>query len=278
VKVAAPVPYFPRWLHSKKYSPISKIGLLEKQNGLEVFHPRILVPPKVARPAYGLLHAIFLYIPIKKLIAEQEPDVVLSYWVYPDGFAATLLARIFNKKVILGARGCDVNDHKNILGKRTLLRWAMNRSEIVLAVSKAMKKNIEKLGINSSKIRVIPNGIGDEFRVSTSAIRDKNTILYCGRFSYEKGLQYLIKAAELLVKRQIDFRLVLVGDGPERQKIFELVQTYELTDRVSFEGEIQHERIPPIMERAGLLCLPSLREVLSPAGTPRHCQMPWRRA
>ena len=91
-------------------------------------------------------------------------------------------------------------------------------------------------------------------------IRDKNTILYCGRFSYEKGLPYLMEAARLLVKRQINFRLVLVGDGPERPKIFELVQKYGLTDRVSFEGEVQHENIPSIMARAGLLCLPSIRE------------------
>ena len=260
VKVVAPVPFFPSWFPSNRYGHYAQIKSFENQDGIEVYHPRIVVPPKVGRPLYGFLYAIFLFKHFKKIVAGEASDIILAYWAYPDGFAAAVLAGVLKKKLIVGARGCDVNDQDNILGKRFLLHWALNRSELVFSVSASMKKTIENLGIDNTKIRVIPNGISDEFNPPIYEKRNRNTILYCGRISSEKGVQYLIEAARILKNNGVDFRIELIGDGPDRQKIQDLTRSFDLMERITFKGEIPPESVAPAMRKAYLLCLPSIRE------------------
>lgn len=271
LKVVAPVPFFPRWIRSKKYSFYSKIKGKETIRGVEVFHPRVLVIPKMGRSFYGFFYASCLLGLMKKLKRDFQPDIIISFWAYPDGFANVLLAKLLRIPVILGGRGCDINYVREFGIKKMMVVWALRRSDKVLAVSEAMKIKMCELGVPGNKVKVIPNGFDDIFKPDN--VREKEnfdgkgflnerdkTIIFCGRLSPEKGLRYLIGAAKILLERNIPFKLVLVGEGPQKIQIRQLTKDLGLMDKVQFKDEVPHGRIPDLLNSSDIFCLPSVRE------------------
>lgn len=271
VKVVAPVPYFPGWIRSKIYDIYPQISSKESIGGMEVLHPRVFITPKIGRSLYGFLYALSLYKVFKRLKRSFHPDIIISYWVYPDGFASVLLAKLLRVPVILGGRGCDVNNADEYISKKLMVSWALRVSDRVMSVSKAMKEKMKDLGVPERKINVIPNGLNDLFKPidqvearRTAGIDSRagkrKLILFCGRFSYEKGVENLINAVKILNEDDILFDLLLVGEGPDKSKIRDLVKSYGLENRVSFKDEVEHEDVPVLMNSADIFCLPSLSE------------------
>lgn len=269
VKVVAPVPYFPGWLKSQTYSFYSRIAATEVLDSLEVSHPRVLIIPKVGRSTYGFAYFFSLLRVVKRFRSRFNPDVLLCFWVYPDGFANVLLAKSLGIPIILGGRGCDVNNADEYRSKKFMVSWALRNSDKVLAVSQAMKKQMMCLGVPDGKIRVVPNGLDDRFigaGVRHAAARDnhggngRKRILYCGRLSPEKGLEYLIEAAGILHERDASFELLLVGKGPQEIQIKNLIKGIGIGAKVTMIKEMPHSEIPGLMGSVDIFCLPSIRE------------------
>ena len=163
VKVIAPIPYSPKFIRSGKYGLFSRVKKKEMIDGLEVLHPGILVIPKIGRSLYGFLYALSLTRTAYKLKKSFHPDIILNYWAYPDGFAAVLIGKILNLPVIIGGRGCDINNLKSF-SFRKMVSWALKESNRLLAVSTEMKKRMEELGALEPKIGATPNGVDPIFK------------------------------------------------------------------------------------------------------------------
>ena len=107
MKVVAPVPYFPpikvgfRW-------QFSQIVAQETIEGIEVYHPRYFMTPKVGMAVYGWTMFFSLLAKMKALKQQYPFDIIDAHFLYPDGFAATLLGRILKTPVVVHALGSDV--------------------------------------------------------------------------------------------------------------------------------------------------------------------------
>ena len=271
IKVIAPVPYFPWWLKIDKYNYFSKIKKIEYIDGIEVLHPRAIVLPNLGRFLYGLFYTLSILYSMRAVKRVFKTDIIICYWLYPDGLANVLVSKLLKTPIIVGGRGCDINSLNDFFGKKLMVTWVMRSSTRVFSVSSAMKEIMMGLGVSEDKIAVIPNGLNDIF---TNCVRNnknvkknvvdmakkRKTILYCGRFSYEKGIKYLIKAAKILSDQKTPFRLLLVGDGKDKEYIINLVDELDLIDCVDFMSEVPHHEIPKLMNSSDILCLPSIRE------------------
>uniref|UniRef100_UPI00345EE091 glycosyltransferase n=1 Tax=Mesotoga sp. TaxID=2053577 RepID=UPI00345EE091 len=82
----------------------------------------------------------------------------------------------------------------------------------------------------------------------------KNVVLYVGRFGRYKGLDYLLKAMNLLDDK---YHLVLVGDGPERDNLLSLIETLELEERVTVMPHVSYSTLPEVYRSADVFALPS---------------------
>lgn len=92
---------------------------------------------------------------------------------------------------------------------------------------------------------------------------DGSRMLYVGRLSPEKGVDVLLRACRLLRDRATEFRLELVGDGPERRALQALAEELGLGDDVTFTGALPHgPALIGAYERAGVFVLPSRTEGL----------------
>jgi hypothetical protein len=102
----------------------------ETRNGIDVLHPRYPLVPKIGMTVAPLLLAAASIVPIRRLIAEGgDFDIIDAHYFYPDGVAATMLARYFQKRVVITARGSDINLISRYPAARQLMRWAARHSD-----------------------------------------------------------------------------------------------------------------------------------------------------
>jgi glycosyltransferase involved in cell wall biosynthesis len=118
-------------------------------------------------------------------------------------------------------------------------------------------------------IYIILNGINLEFfKVSSQGkllpnlqiANSERIILFVDTLRPVKGLKYLIQAMNILIEKRVtNVKLIIVGDGEERESLEYLVQQLCLKDRVIFVGKVPNEKVPDYMAIANIFVLPSRR-------------------
>lgn len=131
--------------------------------------------------------------------------------------------------------------------------------DVVIAVSNQMKSELVRRGLETSKIKVVPNGTRLP-AVDLSAIRcpsltefglapSRKTIGYVGRLSVEKGVSALAQIAGRILTLRPDTQLLVVGDGSDRAVLDDLQQ--EFPGRVVLAGfQDNVDRFYPLMDFA----------------------------
>lgn len=87
---------------------------------------------------------------------------------------------------------------------------------------------------------------------------------YVGRLVIEKGVPVLLHAASQLAQSGFDFRVRILGDGPERRNLENLSEQFGLGDRVQFLGSVPMEKVPEALGRADAIVMPSVWEDVAP--------------
>jgi phosphatidylinositol alpha-mannosyltransferase len=127
------------------------------------------------------------------------------------------------------------------------------------AVSNAAAEYVRSL--TDAEIEIIPNGIHiAHFRKPASVQRSNRgpkTILYIGRLEKRKGVKYLLQAFQLLQAQMPNVRLLLGGDGVDREKLEELRDTLKLKN-VEFLGYVDDAKKRELLHTSDLFCSPAL--------------------
>jgi glycosyltransferase involved in cell wall biosynthesis len=121
-----------------------------------------------------------------------------------------------------------------------------------LVLSSELKSFLEYHGYASEKVAVVPNGVDASFfspLVSGKKGLSEKTILYIGSMTRDDGLDILIEAFALLEPRS-QLKLVLIGKGPERFKLMQLVKKFGLERNVVFLSFVSHEHMPNFIRDA----------------------------
>ncbi|HFC53701.1 MAG TPA: glycosyltransferase family 4 protein, partial [Gammaproteobacteria bacterium] len=137
-----------------------------------------------------------------------------------------------------------------------------------MSVSEAMKREIvDGLKVSERHVTVIPNGIEEghfyprdrgEMRAALRLGENLQIVLCVARLEPVKGVEILIRAFARLEGSHR--RLVIVGDGIERERLQRTVERLEQSGRVSLVGEKPHDEIPLWINAADLVVLPSTNE------------------
>lgn len=110
---------------------------------------------------------------------------------------------------------------------------------------------------SGQEITIVPNYIDiNAFRKGTVK-REANTILYLGRLEKRKGVKYLLKAFALLAERDPKVKLVIAGDGSDREKLEDWVYTNEVP-RITFLGAVTDEERVRLLKSATVFCSPAI--------------------
>ena len=270
LKVIAPVPFFPPLKFTKKWYTYSQIPKCELIDGIEVFHPRYFVTPKVGMTFYGLWMFLGALGCVNKLKRDFSFDLIDAHYVFPDGFAAILLGLIFKKPVVISARGTDVNLYSHLPVVKNLLRFALKRADHLIAVSNSLGEVMIKEGVERKSVSIIPNGINphrftfDDLHSARKKLNLEATakiLVTVGNLVELKGMHLLIDAIQLLKQQgKANFKTYIIGDGELKPFLKCKIADYGLEKQVELIGRVANENLTHWYNAADLFFLGSSRE------------------
>jgi teichuronic acid biosynthesis glycosyltransferase TuaC len=196
------------------------------------------------------------------------PDLVIGYWVYPDGYAATRAARSLGVPCIVGALGSDIHVRSGLTS--ALTRRTIRRADALITVSEAMRQRaIETFGAQAHKAHTVVNGFNtevfharprDEARRRLGLGSDERLLIYVGRFVEAKGLRELIEAFRQLAAGDPSLRLALVGSGVMQDELLRAIDALGLRSRTLLPGGLEPAQVAEWITASDVLALPSWSE------------------
>lgn len=186
------------------------------------------------------------------LMRRRRIDVIHTH-LSTAGLLGALAAKLAGKRSVAHVHG---------LNTATCFR----HSDAVIAVSQKVKEHLVAQGIKQDRIRVVHNGV-DLVKFQPSDIRDsKITHGYdadepvfgvFGRLSSEKGQRVAIEAMFLVNQEHPEARLIVVGDGKDRQELEAAAEALGIRGNVHFTGFAQDVR--GLMSACDVVIVPSIR-------------------
>lgn len=170
--------------------------------------------------------------------------------IHTHGYRADLIglaaSKYFRLPIVSTCHGFISNDRKLGFYNR-LDAFLLKYFNGVIAVSERMKQELIATGVDEKKIQVITNAVLVEARSDATKIRKEIRLQlgineeefvfgFVGRLSEEKGVDYLLEAVKQGLMLGNPWRLVLIGDGPQRALLERTVYYSGLTDQVIFAG------------------------------------------
>ncbi len=261
VAVVSPVASYPLRFRPRSYMYHAAPDGLDA--AVPVSYVKFPVLPGVSRPLNGWLCARAL----KSEIENARPDVILSYWLYPDAYGALAVARRLKIPLVAGARGSDLRTRDPI--SRRMARRVVRQANRLLVVSRDLERiAVARDGARPDRVRVIPNGcdtgifqVRDRLaaRFELGVAPETKLLLYVGRLVPEKGLRELLAAMSILRRSSVVMRLAIVGDGPMWDEIKKAIGSAGFDD-IKLLGARDPVAVSNWMAAANAVVLPSYSE------------------
>jgi glycosyltransferase involved in cell wall biosynthesis len=214
-------------------------------------------------PIHAHLHSFFL----KKFLKKLSFDILHSHspLVPPISVQGCPLITTFHtpmrKDVRESLRETSLTMHGIMMKMQAPISYSLeyqliDLSDQILAVSKNVAAELREYGLK--KTEIVSNGVDPEmFSCRKFVETDPPTISYVGRLALRKGLFDLLKAAAVLKKENYDFRLLIAGKGPIKNKLIKISRKLQLTDHVYFIGHFAERQLILLYQRSSFVVIPS---------------------
>lgn len=218
-------------------------------------------------PLRLLLVPLFLAaqtISIAKLHRRHRFAAIHAHWIIPQGMSAALFRLLARQAppLLITSHGSDLFALRGALLAR-LKRWILGKATRVSVVSDAMRSAAAELGCNDSDIAVRSMGVDLRFTFTPGeAGTERDGLIFVSRLVEKKGLTHLIEAMAKLVAQHPELRLTIIGDGPLREPLTQLVSKLDLQDHVHFAGSLPNAELPNYLRAAQISVMPSVQEGL----------------
>lgn len=252
-------------IHFITYSQPVRLALLNPN----VFYHEVNVPE------YPLFH----FQPYELALSSKLVDMVKLYkiellhvhYAIPHAYAGYMAKQMLkdegiNLPMITTLHGTDITLVGNHPFYKTAVTFSINKSDFVTSVSQNLKDDTLKLFNVKNEIQVIPNFIelhdnaldkSISCRRSAMATDNERIITHISNFRKVKRIPDVIKIFHK-IQQEIPAKLMMVGDGPEKEKAEKLCQELGILDKVIFFGN--SNEIDKILSCTDLFLLPSETE------------------
>lgn len=223
-------------------------------------------------------YPLFVYPPYELALAStmvnviqyEQLDLLHVHYAIPHASAAYMAKQILKTKghdipVITTLHGTDITLVGKDASYEPVVTFSINASDGVTAVSKDLKEDTYKHFKVTQDIEVIPNFIDlqrfkkqkkDHFKTAICP-EDEKLIVHTSNFRKVKRIEDVVKIFHN-VRKKIKAKLLLVGDGPERNHIESLCRELDTGDDVRFLGKL--EAVEEVLSVADLFLMPSEKE------------------
>ena len=203
-------------------------------------------------------------------VKELKPDILHAHYATSFGFLGALAEP---RPLVISAWGSDVFAFpKSSLIHKYLLKWILKQADLLCSTSKVMAKEMDKYIEPGRKINVIPFGVDVELfspsqkpdtqRIQSIKMVEQPIVFGVAKyFQPVYGLDLLLKAfAKLIHERNLEARLRIAGDGPERPRLELLAERLKISDKVEWLGAIPNALVATFYKTLDVVVVPSRQE------------------
>jgi glycosyltransferase involved in cell wall biosynthesis len=233
---------------------------------------RIWMPMSLGRLGRALTY--FLSLAWLLLRYRRWVDVVYIRFLGEGAIIASLLKRLRLLKAVIVSTpanvggdfgGGDVLFLRTIPGTHHLIRLLDAECDAINLIASDMVPELMRAGFSGKNFSRIPNGIAIHPLPDRKPALGK-TFTAVGRLTRQKGYDVLLHALALVRDRLENTRIVIIGDGPERNFLSDLAKDLQVNHFVEWTGELSQPDVRARLEQTDVYLLPSRYEGLSNAG------------
>ncbi|MFC2039046.1 glycosyltransferase [Chloroflexota bacterium] len=248
-------------LGSLKTREFTSISRALKGSSVCLRRPGFIKIPGISR----LSVAVTGYFEIRRIIAEKQIDAVMLYSVPTTGLQTIALARKYGIPVLF--RSIDVlNQLVPVPMLRPITKMLEKRvySEVdmILSLTPGLTKYVTNLGADEGKVRLLLMPVDTDIfntSVSTDKVREKwkfaaddKIVLFMGTLFDFSGLDHYIPRFKQITEKIPTAKLLIVGDGPQRSKLEDLISRLDLGKKVIITGFEPYEMMPQYINLASV--------------------------
>ncbi len=218
---------------------------------------------------YGqdLMEEVFRY--SQSVLGLQIEDVDLIHahdWMtFPAGIVAKHLT---GKPLIVHIHALESDRSGSNVNKEVaaIERAGVEAADTIIAVSHYTKARITELyGIDPAKIAVVHNAVTKEesravLQMPKHHEENEKYVLFMGRITFQKGPEYFVEAARLVLSRMPNVRFIMAGSGDMLPRIVRMVAQMRMGSRFHFTGFLRGEDVDRMYALSDLYVMPSVSE------------------
>jgi L-malate glycosyltransferase len=205
-----------------------------------------------------------------KIIKARKPHVLMTYnWGSTDAIWLGRLAGV--TKIIHNEHGFNIDEAIALSAKRSLVRFLVYRmaSKTVVVSNELLSIMKNKFYLNHRKLAFIPNGIDADYYIQNfferervrAALGFKNidfVVGFSGRLDPVKNFDLMVKVFLYCLRNDSHFKLLVIGDGPEKERIENLCKSVNIQKHVFLAGK--KDEVLPYLRALDVFLLTSHRE------------------
>lgn len=214
----------------------------------------------------NLLQEIKNYSLIAEIIARNNTfDIIHAHdWLaYPAGIAAK---KITGKPLVIHVHATDFDRSGENINPRVyaIEREGMEEADKIIAVSNFTRNTIvEKYGITPDKVTTVYNAVEPVSNKKTINLKkgvDEKVVTFLGRITMQKGPEYFIEAANLVLKKMDNIRFVMAGSGDMMDAMVARAAELGISDKFHFTGFLQGDDVYQMYKMTDVFVMPSVSE------------------
>jgi PEP-CTERM/exosortase A-associated glycosyltransferase len=225
---------------------------------------------------------------LDEIIPLIKPDILHAHSPALNGLAGLKMSKKYHIPLVYECRafwedaavdhGTTQEGSLRYSLTKMLETYVFKQASAVTTICEGLRKDIISRGVAGQKVTVIPNAVDiDKFSFGEKAdtdllqqlgLKDKQVLGFIGSFYAYEGLLLLLEALPEIIKFQPNTRLLLVGGGPQLQKIKDKIQTLNLQAFVKLIGRVPHDEVQRYYNLVDILVYPRLSMRLTDLVTP----------
>jgi teichuronic acid biosynthesis glycosyltransferase TuaC len=258
--VMAPTPWIPRPLAlTPELLSWSRVPPDSEVRGVKIFYPRCPHYPRrwVNNVLYNKVPFLDTavvwpwFARVAERVMQSHPfDVVHANFMFPSGYLGMRLKQRYGTGLVTHERSVQrLAFAKANPGRRALYREILRASDLVVTENDSMAADLRDLEPAVREVRVLqqpgshPELVDGLRKDRPASLAGRPVILSVGTLSERKGHAYLVRAIAALKPEFPDIACRIIGDGPERKHLAELITTLGLTGTVELCGKRPHAEV-----------------------------------
>jgi phosphatidylinositol alpha-1,6-mannosyltransferase len=209
-----------------------------------------------------------LFWQVRRLVKDKKYDYLWAGQVLPVGTVAYLINKFYKIPYFVSAHGMDVLMPQRSNKKKKLLREILSQAKFITANSNFTRDKIFELGVLKDKVKVIypcghvnqsvSNLPADKINEVKSRLKlqNKKIILSVGRLVARKGFDLMIKAMPHLLEDYDNLVYLIIGDGPDKERLGGLIGENRLKGKVYLINDVSDDFLPLFYQLADVFVMP----------------------